>query len=54
MDLADAWLVPIAEEIGSGDIVSSDERDFKTYGLKTTNPSGTFSLASRKVAHLRF
>ena len=38
MDLADASLVLIAEEIGSGDIVSSDERDLKTYRFKNHKP----------------
>jgi len=38
MDLADASLVILAEEIGNGDIVSSDGRDFKTYRFKNHKP----------------
>jgi len=38
MDLADASLVILAEELSSGDIVSTDRRDFKTYRWKNTKP----------------
>lgn len=38
MDLADASLVILAEEIGSGDIVSTDQRDFKTFRWKNRHP----------------
>lgn len=38
MDLADASLVLLANEIGSGEIVSTDQRDFKTYRWKNHHP----------------
>lgn len=38
MDLADASLVILSEEINSGDIVSTDQRDFKTYRWKNHQP----------------
>lgn len=38
MDLADASLVILAEELGHGDIVSTDQRDFKTYRFKNHQP----------------
>lgn len=38
MDLADASLVILAEELGHGDIVSTDNRDFKTYRFKNHSP----------------
>ena len=38
MDLADASLVILAEELGSGDILSTDQRDFKTYRWKNRHP----------------
>jgi predicted nucleic acid-binding protein len=38
MDLADASLVVLAEESGSGDIFSTDTRDFKTYRWKNRKP----------------
>ncbi len=38
MDLADASLVILAEELGHGDIVSTDCRDFKTYRFKNHSP----------------
>lgn len=38
MDLADASLVILANELGSGDIVSTDQRDFKTYRWKSHQP----------------
>ena len=38
MDLADASLVIAAEALGSGRILSTDERDFRTYRWKNTKP----------------
>lgn len=38
MDLADASLVLLAEELGHGDIVSTDKRDFETYRWKNHKP----------------
>jgi len=38
MDLADASLVILAEEIGDGRILSTDQRDFQTYQWKNTYP----------------
>lgn len=38
MDLADASLVILAQELNSGDIVSTDQRDFKTYRWKNHHP----------------
>ena len=38
MDLADASLVLLAEQLGSGRILSTDERDFKTYRWKSRKP----------------
>jgi predicted nucleic acid-binding protein len=38
MDLADASLVILAEELGSGDILSTDQRDFGTYRFKNHSP----------------
>jgi predicted nucleic acid-binding protein len=38
MDLADASLVLLADEIGEGRIVSSDERDFHAYRWKNQHP----------------
>ncbi|HYN76951.1 MAG TPA: PIN domain-containing protein [Lamprocystis sp. (in: g-proteobacteria)] len=38
MDLADASLVILAEEIGHGRIVSTDQRDFSTYRWKNHQP----------------
>lgn len=38
MDLADASLVLLAEELGSGRILSTDLRDFKTYRWKNRKP----------------
>lgn len=38
MDLADASLVILAEELGHGDIVSTDHRDFETYRWKNHKP----------------
>lgn len=38
MDLTDASLVVLAEELGSGKILSTDQRDFNTYRWKQTKP----------------
>jgi predicted nucleic acid-binding protein len=38
MDLADASLVIAAEESGSGDILSTDARDFRSYRWKNRKP----------------
>lgn len=38
MDLADASLVIAAEELGHGQILSTDRRDFKTYRWKNHRP----------------
>lgn len=38
MDLADASLVILAEELGHGRIVSTDKRDFHTYRWKNNYP----------------
>lgn len=38
MDLADASLVILAEELGHGRILSTDMRDFKTYRWKNHQP----------------
>ena len=38
MELADASLVILAEELGSGRILSTDRRDFRTYRWKTRKP----------------
>ena len=38
MDLADASLVILAEELGSGRILSTDARDFRTHRWKTRKP----------------
>jgi predicted nucleic acid-binding protein len=38
MDLADASLVILAEELGHGRILSTDQRDFKTYCWKNHKP----------------
>jgi len=38
MDLADASLVLLAEHLGHGRILSTDQRDFKTYRWKNRKP----------------
>lgn len=38
MDLADASLVVLAEQLGTGRILSTDERDFATYRWKDHKP----------------
>ena len=44
MDLADASLVMVAEELGEGRIVSTDERDFHTYRWKNHQPFSNLLL----------
>ena len=38
MDLADASLVILAEQLGHGQILSTDQRDFNTYRWKQNKP----------------
>ena len=38
MDLADASLVLLAEELSTGDIISTDQRDFHAYRWKNRKP----------------
>jgi predicted nucleic acid-binding protein len=38
MDLADASLVLLAEHLGHGRILSTDERDFRSYRWKQRRP----------------
>ena len=38
MDLADASLVLLAEHLGHGHVLSTDERDFRTYRWKNRKP----------------
>ncbi len=38
MDLADGSLVILAENLGHGQILSTDQRDFNTYRWKQTKP----------------
>ena len=38
MDLADASLVVLAEELGTGRILSTDQRDFRAYRWKNHKP----------------
>jgi predicted nucleic acid-binding protein len=38
MDLADASLVVLAERLGDGRILSTDQRDFESYRWKNTKP----------------
>ena len=46
MDLADASLVILAEELGQGDILSTDRRDFDTYRWKNHHPFSNLLLCS--------
>ena len=46
MDLADASLVILAEELGHGRILSVDQRDFNTYRWKNTHPFENLMLMS--------
>jgi uncharacterized protein len=45
MDLADASLVVLAEELGTGRIFSTDQRDFHTYRWKNRRPFKNLLLA---------
>lgn len=45
MDLADASLVILAEESGTGDILSTDARDFGAYRWKNRKPFRNLLLA---------
>ena len=47
MDLADASLVILAEELGSGRILSTDQRDFRAYRWKNRKPSKNLLLSDR-------
>ena len=38
MDLTDASLVILAEELGTGRVLSTDKRDFQAYRWKNTHP----------------
>lgn len=44
MDLADASLVILAEDLGDGRILSTDQRDFEGYRWKNTRPFVNFLL----------
>lgn len=46
MDLADASLVILAEELHDGRILSTDRRDFQTYRWKDTYPFQNILLGS--------
>ncbi len=46
MDLADASLVILAEHLGHGRILSTDERDFETYRWKQREPFENLLLNS--------
>jgi predicted nucleic acid-binding protein len=46
MDLADASLVILAEELRDGRILSTDQRDFRTYRWKNTYPFTNLLLAN--------
>lgn len=46
MDLADASLVIAAEDLGTGHILSTDERDFRTYRWKNRKPFRNLLLDS--------
>ncbi len=46
MDLADASLVILAEELGHGRILSTDARDFETYRWKNHKPFHNLLLAN--------
>ena len=47
MDLADASLVLLAEDLDEGRILSTDENDFKTYRWKSTKPFKNLLLTSQ-------
>ena len=44
MDLADASLVILAEELGHGRILSTDLRDFRSYRWKNNQPFENLQL----------
>lgn len=44
MDLADASLVILAESLGYGNILSTDQRDFRTYRWKNHRPFNNILL----------
>jgi uncharacterized protein len=48
MDLADASLVILAEHLGHGRILSTDQRDFKTYRWKNHRPFVNLLLSGSK------
>lgn len=50
MDLVDASLVLLAEELGHGQILSTDARDFKTYRWKNHYPFQNYSYLMPDVA----
>jgi len=47
MDLADASLVILAEHLGHGRILSTDQRDFKTYRWKERRPFTNLLVGGR-------
>lgn len=47
MDLADASLVILAEHLGHGRILSTDQRDFRTYRWKQRRPFENLLLENR-------
>ena len=47
MDLADASLVLLAQDSGEGRILSTDERDFRTYRFKNRKPFHNLLLGAR-------
>ena len=47
LNLADGSLVILAEELGSGRILSTDQRDFRTYRSKTRKPFRIFWCSDR-------
>lgn len=47
MDLADASLVLLAEDLGHGKILSTDQRDFGTYRWKSQHPFQNLLLTDR-------
>jgi len=53
MDLADASLVILAEHLGHGRILSTDQRDFGIYRWKNTHPF-TNTFANKKCKRLAF
>lgn len=46
MDLADASLVLLAEDLENGDIVSTDKRDFETYKWKNHKPFNNLLIST--------